>query len=62
MSQHLEKKRIEHKKKHYKHDISQFPTGDVKEEISHISNSDVKEFSRIGATNDITLEMYVTML
>ena len=48
--------------KQYKHDISQFLIGGVKQEISCISNSDVEEFSRIGATNDITLEMYVTVL
>ena len=42
--------------------ISQFPIGGVKQEIACISNSDVEVFSRIGATNDITLEMYVTVL
>ena len=48
--------------KQYKHDISQFLIGSVKREISCIPNSDVEEFSRIRATKDIILEMYVTVL
>ena len=48
--------------KQYKHDISQFPIGGVKQEIARIPNSDVEEFSCIGATNDVPLEMYVTVL
>ena len=47
--------------KQYKHDISQFQT-DVKQEISRIPSLDIQEFSRIGVTKDIILEMYITIM
>ena len=48
--------------KQYKQDISQYQTGDVKREIARISTSDIEEFSSMGATGDIILEMYVTLV
>ena len=48
--------------KQYKHDISQYQTGDVEREIARISTSDIEEFSSMGATGDIILEMYVTLV
>ena len=48
--------------KQYKNDdISQFRT-DVEQEIACIPNSDIREFFQIGATENIFLEMYITIL
>ena len=47
--------------KQYKNDNSQFRT-DVEQEIACISNSDIKEFFQIGATENISLEMYITVM
>ena len=47
--------------KQYKLDISGFQT-DVEHEIAHIPYSDIQEFSHIGATENIILEMYITII
>ena len=47
--------------KQYRLDVSQFQT-DVQKEIVCIPDSDIHEFSRIGANENILLEMYITVM